>query len=117
MSIESFLTPGIDFSESYCLPDCKLCGAVCPSGAIQHFSLENKKDYIMATAVIHIDDCLLQQRKECDLCKFHCKYDAVEISRNGAAQLKLPRILKEKCTGCAACKIICPVKVIEMTIS
>jgi ferredoxin-type protein NapF len=114
-SIESFLTPSIDFTESYCLPECKLCGDVCPSGAIEKFSLENKKDHIMARAVIHMDDCLLQHLKECDLCKYHCKYDAIEIARTGHDQIKLPRVIEEKCTGCGACKIICPVQVIEMT--
>jgi len=112
--IESFLTPGIDFTESYCLPECKLCGNVCPSGAIQRFSLENKKDHIMARAVVDVNDCLLQQLKECDLCKFHCKYDAIEITRTGRDQIKLPRIIDDICTGCGACKIICPVQVIEM---
>ncbi len=113
-SIESFLTPAIDFTESYCLPECKRCGDVCPSGAIQRFSLEDKKDHIMARAVIHVDDCLLQQLKECDLCKYHCKYDAIEIARTGDNQIKLPRVIEDKCTGCGACKIICPAQVIEI---
>jgi ferredoxin-type protein NapF len=116
-SIESFLTPMIDFSESYCLADCKLCGDVCPSGAIERFSLEDKKDHIMARAIINVGDCLLQQRKECDLCKYHCEYDAIEIVRTDDNQLKLPMVIEDKCTGCGACKIICPVQVIEMTIS
>lgn len=114
LSIESFLTPVIDFTESYCLPECKLCGDVCPSGAIKRFSLEDKREHIMARAVINVDDCLLQQLKECDLCKYHCKYDAIEIARSGKDQIKLPRVFESKCTGCAACKIICPVQVIEM---
>ena len=113
-NIESFLTPSIDFTESYCLPECKLCGDVCPSGAIQRFSLEDKKDHIMALAVINVDDCLLQQLKECDLCRYHCKYDAIEIARTGHNQIKLPRVIENKCTGCGACKIICPAQVIEM---
>ena len=114
LSIESFLTPSIDFTESYCLPDCKRCGDVCSSGAIQRFSLEDKKDYIMARAVIHVDNCLLQQLKECDLCKYHCKYEAIEITRTGDNQIKLPRLIENKCTGCGACKIICPVQVIDI---
>jgi ferredoxin-type protein NapF len=113
-SISSFLTPSIDFTESYCLPECKRCGDVCPSGAIQRFSLEEKKDHIMARVVIDVDDCLLQQLKECDLCKYHCKYDAIAIARNSADQIKLPRVIENKCTGCGACKIICPVQVIDM---
>ena len=117
MSFESFLSPAVDFSESYCLPECNLCGDVCPSGAIQRFSLENKKDHIMATALIHVDECLLQQRTECDLCKFHCQYEAIEISRPDDSLLVLPRVIEYKCTGCAACKVICPVQVIEMTLS
>lgn len=113
-SIGSFLTPIVDFTASYCLPECKSCGDVCPSGAIRRFSLEDKKDHIMARAVIHVDDCLLQQLKECDLCKYHCKYDAIEIARAGDNQIKLPRVIENKCTGCGACKIICPVQVIDM---
>ena len=115
--IESFLTPAVDFTESYCLPECKLCGDVCPSGAIGRFSLEEKKDHVMAMAVIHTDECLLQQLKECDLCRYHCKYKAIEIARTGQNQIKLPRVLEDKCTGCAACKIICPVQVIDMAMS
>jgi ferredoxin-type protein NapF len=113
-SIESFLTPSVDFTESYCLPDCKRCGDVCPSGAIERFSMEEKKDHIMARSVINVDDCLLQQLKECDLCRYHCKYDAIEIARTGHDQIKLPRVIENKCTGCGACKIICPVQVIDI---
>lgn len=113
-SIESFLTPAIDFTESYCLPEYKLCGNVCPRVAIEGFSIESKKDHIKARAMIRVEDCLLQQLKECDLCKYHCKYQAIEIDRPGTAQLKLPRVIGDKCTGCGACKIICPVQVINM---
>ena len=114
LSFESFLTPEVDFTESYCLPECKLCGDVCPSGAIRRFSLEDKKDHIMARAMIDVDDCLLQLLKECDLCKYHCKYEAIEIVRARHDQIKLPRVIENKCTGCGACKIICPVQVIDM---
>lgn len=111
---ESFLTPMVDFTASYCLPECNLCGNVCPSGAIRRFSLENKKNHTMALAEIRVEDCLLQQLKECDLCKFHCKYDAIEITRTETSQIKVPVVMEDQCTGCGACKIICPVQVIEM---
>ena len=51
--IGSLLTPVIDFSTSYCLPECILCGQVCPSGAITRFPKEAKKRLFMAS--VHID--------------------------------------------------------------
>ena len=34
---EMLLTPVVNMSESYCLPECTSCGDVCPSGAISKF--------------------------------------------------------------------------------
>lgn len=114
--IGSLLTPVIDFTESYCLPDCTLCGDVCPSGAIQKFTEADKKDLFMGRAIINVDVCYLQYQRECDLCRYHCAYDAIEIKKTGVSQLALPIIVENKCVGCGACKIICPADAFEMIV-
>jgi len=113
-NIGSLLTPVIDFSESYCLPDCTLCGDVCPSGAITRFKKEEKKDLFMASVIIDIDMCWLQDQRDCDLCRFHCTYDAIEIKKSTRSHIALPILDESKCVGCAACKIVCPAEAIKM---
>jgi ferredoxin len=108
LEIGSLLTPVIDFSESYCLPECTLCGDVCPSGAIATFSKTAKKDLYMASVHIDLDRCWLQDQRDCDLCKFHCAYHAIEIRRTEESIIALPVLDDSKCVGCAACKIVCP---------
>jgi len=112
--IGRLLTPVIDFSESYCLPECTVCGDVCPSGAINKFSQEDKKQLFMAGIRINLEDCWLNQQKDCDLCRYHCAYDAIRIKKTGDSILALPVLNEEKCVGCAECKIICPGDAIEM---
>jgi Fe-S-cluster-containing hydrogenase component 2 len=112
--IGSLLTPEIDFSESYCLPECTLCGDVCPSGAITKFSKESKKDLFMASVQIELDRCWLQDQRDCDLCRFHCAYHAIEIKRTEESIIALPVLDDSKCVGCAACKIVCPPQAINI---
>jgi len=112
--VGSLLTPVIDFSESYCLPECTLCGDVCPSGAISRFTKKEKKDLFMASVRIETDECWLQNQRDCDLCRFHCAYDAIEIKKIEENPIALPVLNENKCVGCAACKIICPAEAIEM---
>lgn len=110
----SLLTPVIDFSESYCLPECTLCGDVCPSGAINTFVREEKKDLYMASVHIDLDNCWLQNQRDCDLCRFHCAYNAIEIRRTEISTIALPILNEKKCIGCAACKIVCPPQAISI---
>lgn len=106
--IGRLLTPVIDFTESYCLPDCTLCGDVCPSGAITKFTKDEKKRLFMASVAIDVSKCWLQDQRDCDLCRFHCAFEAIEIKKTGNNSLALPVLAENKCVGCAACKIVCP---------
>jgi formate hydrogenlyase subunit 6/NADH:ubiquinone oxidoreductase subunit I len=108
------LTPVIDFSESYCLPECTLCGDVCPSGAIARFTKKEKKDLFIASIEIDVEKCWLQDQRDCDLCRFHCAYDAIEIKKSNSSLIALPMLAEDKCVGCAACKIVCPAEAIMM---
>jgi ferredoxin-type protein NapF len=110
----SWMTPEVTFNDGYCIEDCNLCSIVCPSGAITQFSLEAKKHIVMAAAEVHLDDCLLMERIECDRCKNACTYDAITIEFNNENMISYPLIDAGKCVGCGACAVICPPRTIEM---
>jgi ferredoxin-type protein NapF len=114
--LPGFLAPAVDFSQSYCLPDCKRCGDVCPSGAIQKFALEEKKNLVMATVRVDFENCRLFNQKECDQCRLSCEYDAISFQVLDPYLTPMPVIDTEKCVGCAACKIVCPENVIRIVL-
>jgi len=112
--IMGLLTPHIAFDTSYCLRDCTLCGDVCPSTAIKRFTQTDKQKLFMGVARIQRDGCLLTEHKECDLCRRYCEYDAVKIESSNGDLNVLPEILTDRCVGCGACKVVCPVSVIDI---
>lgn len=107
-----FLTPVVSFDRGYCLETCNHCGSVCPSGAISPFDTGAKSGIHIGIAVINVSDCLLTTLKECDRCKAVCPYNAVDFVADSKRGIMIPAILSEKCVGCGACKVICPVECI-----
>lgn len=114
VNLLTFLAPTVDFSESYCLPECTRCGDVCPSGALNKFTLQEKKSLIMATVSVEYEKCLLYRQKECTLCQQYCEYGAVSYQKQPPLMTPVPVFDKEKCVGCAACKIVCPENAIQI---
>jgi ferredoxin len=110
---QRLLTPVVQFEASYCLPTCNDCGTVCPSGALRPFSVREKKDYIMGSAEIELEDCYLQRAKECNQCRLYCEYEAIEM-KTGPGTSRLPHVRKDRCVGCGACQVVCPPKVIKI---
>jgi len=108
------MTPELDFSLSYCLPECTSCGDVCPSGAITTFNEDQKKHLTIGTVKINLDKCLLTNNKECNQCKLACAYDAIVIKHSDKNFTAIPEVITNLCVGCAACKIICPPGAIDI---
>lgn len=113
--LRTFLAPAVDFSESYCLPECTRCGDVCPSGALSKFSLQEKLNLTMASVVLEYEKCLLYSQTECSQCKQYCEYGAVSFQKQAPYMTPVPIFNEEKCVGCAACKIVCPENAIQAT--
>ena len=108
------LTPKIKFKDGYCLENCNLCSAVCPSGAISHYSIEEKHTHKVGNAIVNLSSCLLMKQKECAICKHACHYDAIKFVEADNQSIKMKPSIKGNCNGCGACAIICPENCIKI---
>ena len=111
-------TPLLVARLGYCEYNCTLCGQVCPTGAIENLKLEKKKQTVIGLAVFNKDRCLPFARgEECLVCEEHCPtpekaivFDQKEVlTPQGMKNLKLPRVVQQRCIGCGICETRCPV--------
>ncbi len=101
------LVPTVNFTTGYCDPDCNRCAEVCPTGAIQHFSLARKQRDKMGVAVFNSRTCVaVTDDVECDACVRHCPRQAITTVVRG--NRKVPKVSANRCTGCGACEFYCP---------
>ena len=115
VNLAGWMTPEVTFEKfGYCLESCNLCSRVCPSGAITLFDIKSKSLIKMGTALVHPENCLLMEFKECDRCMAACSYKAIDLAYYDGSGPMVPRVDKETCVGCGACAAICPPLTIEM---
>jgi len=117
--LEGIWSPRLVPRIGYCENRCTLCGQVCPTGAIQKLTLEDKAKVKIGTAMVDRSRCLpWAQATPCIVCEEVCPvpdkavwFEVVEgRNRSGqAVELKQPRVDLEKCNGCGICETKCPV--------
>jgi polyferredoxin len=117
--IEGLWTPVVIARMGYCEYNCRLCGQVCPSGAIQKLSLADKQQFKIGRAVFNKNTCIpWSQNTDCLVCEEHCplpekaiRFNArpVQMTDGSVKVVKLPYVDETLCTGCGICEFKCPV--------
>jgi ferredoxin len=108
--LSGFLQPMLDYHASFCNFDCRLCGEVCPSGAILPLLAEEKKTLQLGKSIFIKENCIVYTRKTaCGACSEHCPSKAVQMVPYSGS-LKIPEVTQDICVGCGACEYACPTK-------
>lgn len=111
-NIEHLMQPEMSFERGYCRPECNRCSEVCPTGAIQPISIEEKSAVQIGRAVILKENCVVEtDRVNCGNCARHCPVGAIQMvlkNPNDPEGLKIPIVNESRCIGCGACENLCP---------
>jgi polyferredoxin len=108
--LAGFLQPFQDFDSSFCSYNCSDCSHICPTGAIQPISVEERKTVQTGVAEFFRGRCVVKtEGTSCGACSEHCPTQAVHMVpwKNG---LTIPEVEPELCIGCGGCEFICPVR-------
>ena len=110
--LATFMQPEMSFERGYCRPECTKCGDVCPAGAINPITREQKTAIRAGHAVWVKDNCLPQKDGiSCGNCAEHCPSGAITmVPLPDNPKVKIPSIDTERCLGCGACEHLCPVR-------
>ena len=117
--IEGIWSPMLIPKMGYCEFRCTLCGQVCPTGAINRLTIEEKMNVRLGLAMIDKGRCLpYSHATPCIVCEEVCPTpkkaiwfeNAVVKDRQGKKSvIKQPRVDLELCIGCGICEAKCPV--------
>lgn len=112
--LKSFMQPVMSFENGYCRPECDKCSEVCPAGAIQPITIEEKSSTQIGHAVWVKANCIvLTDDVDCGNCERHCPSKAITMvpsDPNNRRSRKIPTINEERCIGCGACENLCPAR-------
>jgi ferredoxin len=107
----------LNFDHAACQYDCTKCNAVCPFGALQSLSLENKQWLKIGEAFCDTSKCrVIKDNIACDLCIKACPKDAIFtlVDPNG---FEVPEVAAFHCIGCGACQSVCPMTPKAITVA
>lgn len=105
--LEHLLQPQMGYENGFCRPECTACSEVCPAGAINRITRDQKTLIRIGTAVVNTDLCLAAKGEEsCGNCAHHCPTGA--ISMMTIDDTLRPVVAEEQCIGCGKCEYLCP---------
>lgn len=95
----TLLQPEMSYDQGYCRMACTRCSEVCPAGAIQPITKEEKTAISIGCAVVLKDNCI-----GCGNCARHCPSEAIQMVDGK------PAVNESRCLGCGACEYYCPAR-------
>jgi ferredoxin len=101
------MQPVMDYSSGFCFHECNRCGRVCPTGAIEPLSIEEKKLTRIGSVRLIEKLCVVYaHHADCGACAELCPTHAVYTEEKDG--LLYPKIDQKFCIGCGACENVCP---------
>lgn len=112
--LSTLMRPQMSYERGYCRPECAECSEVCPTGAIEKITAEDKAALSIGSAVWIGDNCVVNRDGvSCTQCQRHCPTGAVVLvarDPEDASSLKIPTVDTTLCIGCGACENLCPAR-------
>jgi len=108
------MQPEMTFENGYCRPECTRCSQVCPTGAIERITKEEKTAVHIGHAVWIEQNCVRVSKGDpCNACSRHCPTGAIQLvdyTTSDGRQLRVPAVDSERCIGCGECEYLCPAR-------
>ena len=111
--LDRLMQPEMGYERGWCRPECTNCSQVCPSGAINKISREEKTQYHIGTASINRELCVAENGTKCGNCARRCPTGAIKMIHPEGRDVRIPVVNEEICIGCGACEFLCPARPIS----
>lgn len=108
--LKGVMQPYMSFEKGFCNFDCTVCSDVCPNGALQPLTKEEKHLTQVGRVVFVEENCIVHtDGTNCGACSEHCPTQAVSMIPY-RDELTIPSVNPDICVGCGGCEYVCPVR-------
>ena len=105
----TLMQPEMGFERGYCQEDCVRCSEVCPAGAIERITADERQATQIGHAVWIKENCVvLTDHVSCGNCAKHCPVHAIMMVETEEGTV--PAVDETRCIGCGKCEYVCPAR-------